>query len=75
MMNKGKLYMLPVPIGDTPVRDVLPETNLRVIGSLEYFIVENERSARRFQSRAGIDRPIYTLRFAEINEHTPPAEV
>ena len=75
MMNKGKLYMLPVPIGDTPVRDVLPETNLRVIGSLEYFIVENVRSARRFLSRAGIDRPIDTLRFAELNEHTPPAEV
>ena len=74
MMSKGKLYMLPVPIGDTPVRDVLPEANLRVIGSLEYFIVENVRSARRFLSRAGIDRPIDTLRFAELNEHTPPAE-
>ncbi len=75
MMAKGKLYMLPVPIGDTPVRDVLPEANLRIIDTLEYFIVENTRSARRFLSRAGVSRPIDALRFAELNEHTPPAEV
>ena len=40
-MGKGKIYMLPTPIGDTPVWDVLPQYNRTVIDRLEYFIVEN----------------------------------
>ena len=71
-MGKGKIYMLPTPIGDTPVWDVLPQYNRTVIDRLEYFIVENTRSARRFLSRAGIQRPIDSLRFAELNEHSTP---
>ena len=69
-MGKGKIYMLPTPIGDTPVWDVLPQYNRTVIDRLEYFIVENTRSARRFLSKAGIARPIDTLEFRELNEHT-----
>ena len=38
--------------------------------SLDYFIVENTRTARRFLSKAGIARPIDTLEFRELNEHT-----
>lgn len=75
MMKTGTLYLLPVPIGDTPVYDVLPEYNRKVIGSLDYFIVENTRSARRFLSRAGVGRPIEELRLAELNEHTSPLEM
>lgn len=73
---QGKLYLIPTPIGDeTPVYDVLPLRNREVIRSLDYFVVENTRTARRFLSRAGVDKPIDTLRFAELNEHTAPAEV
>ena len=74
-MGKGKIYMLPTPIGDTPVWDVLPQYNRTVIDRLEYFIVENTRSARRFLSRAGIQQPIDSLRFAELNEHSTPEAV
>lgn len=74
-MEPGKLYLLPTPIGDTPVYDVLPETNRRVMASLDYFIVENVRTARRFLSRAGIGRPIDELCFAELSEHTRPEEI
>jgi 16S rRNA (cytidine1402-2'-O)-methyltransferase len=41
-----------------------------VIDSLDYFIVENVRSARRFLSKAGIKRKIDELEFVELNEHT-----
>lgn len=53
-MPYGTIYMLPTPIGDRPVYDVLPEYNRAVMARLDYFIVENERTARRFLSRAGI---------------------
>ncbi|MDE7068941.1 MAG: SAM-dependent methyltransferase [Alistipes sp.] len=67
----GTLYLIPCPISDeTPVWDVLPAANRAVIDSLDYFIVENVRSARRFLSKAGIARPIDSLEFRELNEHT-----
>lgn len=67
--------MLPCPIGDGAVWDVLPAANLEVMRSLDYFIVENVRTARRFLSKAGIGRPIDELEFAELNEHTRPEDV
>ena len=71
MAEKGILYMIPCPISDqTEVYDVVPEANRRVIDSLDYFIVENVRSARRFLSKAGIQRKIDELEFVELNEHT-----
>ena len=63
--------MIPCPISDqTEVYDVVPEANRRVMDSLDYFIVENVRSARRFLSKAGIQRKIDGLEFVELNEHT-----
>lgn len=74
-MKPGKLYLLPTPIGDTPVYDVLPQRNRDILASLDYFVVENIRTARRFLSRASIGRPIDGLRFVELNEHTRPEEL
>lgn len=63
--------MIPCPISDsTEVYDVVPETNRRIMDSLDYFIVENVRSARRFLSKARISRRIEELEFVELNEHT-----
>lgn len=68
---KGVLYLLPCPISDeTDPWEVLPAANRGVMDSLDYFIVENIRTARRFLSKAGIARPIDTLEFRELNEHT-----
>lgn len=66
--------MIPCPISDErAVWDVLPRANLAVMNALDYFIVENTRTARRFLSRAGIERKIDTLEFVELNEHTTEA--
>ncbi|MBO5972451.1 MAG: SAM-dependent methyltransferase [Alistipes sp.] len=68
---KGTIYMIPCPISDErDVWDVLPKANLDIMNSLDYFIVENIRSARRFLSRAGVARKIEELDFVELNEHT-----
>lgn len=67
--------MIPCPIGDTPPYDVLPAANKEVMARLDYFIVENARSARRFLSRADTGRPIDSLEFSELNEHTRPEEL
>lgn len=77
MKSKGTIYMIPCPIAESDsVWDVLPKANLDVMNSLDYFIVENVRSARRFLSKAGIERKIDELEFVELNEHTTsPSDV
>lgn len=66
--------MIPCPIADhSSVWEVLPESNRKIMDSLDYFIVENTRSARRFLSKAGVARPIEELEFVELNEHTTSA--
>ena len=63
--------MIPCPISDsTEVYDVVPQANAKVLDMLDYFIVENLRSARRFLSKAKISRRIDDLEFVELNEHT-----
>lgn len=63
--------MIPCPIADeTDPWQVLPAGNRPVMDSLDYFIVENLRSARRFLSKAGVQRRIEELEFRELNEHT-----
>lgn len=65
--------MIPCPISDeTAPWDVLPAANKAVMDGLDYFIVENIRTARRFLSKAGLARPIGELEFRELNEHTAP---
>ena len=67
----GTLYLIPCPIAEEgDVWDVLPAANRAVMASLDYFIVENTRSARRFLSKAQLGRPIEELEFMELNEHT-----
>lgn len=76
MTGKGTLYMIPCPISEqTEVCDVTPAANGRIIDTLDYFIVENVRSARRILSRAKIARRIEELEFVELNEHTRAEEV
>lgn len=71
MLKKGILYLIPCPISEeTQPWDVLPAANRTVIDSLDYFIVENTRTARRFLSKAGVKRAIDSLEFRELNEHT-----
>ena len=75
MKPYGKIYMLPCPISEGNPYDVLPESNREIMASLDYFIVENVRSARRFLSAAKIGRPIEELEFAECSEHTTEMEI
>lgn len=74
-MNKGTIYLLPCPIdAEAAPEAVLPAANFEIMRGLDYFVVENVRSARRFLSRAGCG-PIDALEFVELSEHTRPDEV
>lgn len=67
---KGKLYLIPTLLGDSAVESVIPQASLQLMHSLEFFIVEQLRTARRFLSKTGISRPIDDITFFELNKHT-----
>ncbi|MDJ0646726.1 MAG: SAM-dependent methyltransferase [Flavobacteriaceae bacterium] len=47
-VTQGKLYLIPTTLGDNEPLEVLPISVKKVIEKTNHFIVENEKSARRF---------------------------
>ena len=74
-MNKGKLYLIPTPLGDNEPAEVLPAGVIERACSLRVFVVEEIRTARRFLSRYGLRGHIAELEFHELNEHSSAADV
>lgn len=72
---QAALYLIPVTLGDTDHRRVLPAYNLEVIRGIRHFIVENTRSARRFLKKADPATDIDSLTFQELNKRTAPEAV
>lgn len=72
---QASLFLIPVTLGDTEHRRVLPEYNRDLIRGIRHFIVENIRTARRFLKKADPSIVIDELAFYELNKHTSPEEV
>lgn len=75
MDNKGKLYLIPSPLGDNDPAEVIPSPVLGRLQHFRTFVVEEIRTARRYLSRAGLKGKIDGLEFHELNEHTPQEQI
>lgn len=75
MNDKGKLWLIPSPLGDNDPSEVIPAPVLERLRTIKVFVVEEVRTARRYLSRAGLKGHIEELEFHLLNEHTPEAEV
>jgi 16S rRNA (cytidine1402-2'-O)-methyltransferase len=74
-MPAGKLYLLPVPLGDdADPKDVLPETVARSIEFIDYYIVENEKTARKFIKAILPTKKQPDLKLSILNKHTLASE-
>lgn len=73
--TKGKLYLIPSPLGDNDPSEVIPDPVLKSLAGFRTFVVEEVRTARRYLSRAGLKGHIEGLEFHELNEHTDDATV
>ncbi len=71
-MIESALYLIPVPLSDGAVENVLPASNLALVGEIKHFVVENVRSARRFLKKCDRSINIDELTFYELNRHTDP---
>ena len=74
-MPAGKLYLLPVPLGpDADPKAVLPETIEKSVEFIDYYIVENEKTARRFIKAILPTKKQPELKISVLNKHTEPSE-
>lgn len=69
-MALGTLYMVPVTLGDDNLSYAIPAEVMKLVQDLEYFVVENEKSARRFLSAVKTNKPVRDLSFQLLNEHS-----
>lgn len=72
---KGKIFLIPSFLGDTPSDAVFPAYNIAIINSLKHFIVEDLRSARRFLKLINRDIVIDDLTFQVLGKRTRPEDV
>lgn len=66
----GTLYLIPTPLGETPLDLALPEETRRIAARLSHFVVEHPKTARAFLKQVDTDLPIQQLNLQELSEHT-----
>ncbi|AUP77849.1 SAM-dependent methyltransferase [Flavivirga eckloniae] len=72
---KGKLYLIPTTLGDNDPLEVLPITVKQVIEKTDTFIVENEKTARRFIKKITPNKSQPSLNMFHLNKFTDASEL
>lgn len=73
--RKGKLYLIPSPIGDGAPENVIPGPVLELLHRIDCYVVEEVRTARRYLSGAGLKGMIDGIEFHVLNEHSEEQDV
>lgn len=71
--NFGTLYLIPAPLGDKGLH-AIPAYVLEVANKLDHFIVENEKTARRYLKALGYEHPLNDLELFPLNKRTTDDE-
>lgn len=71
---KGSLYLIPTTLGEQNPFLVIPEQVITVIEQTLYFIVENEKNARRFIKKVCPEKVQADLTIFTLNKRTAPTE-
>ena len=70
--SDGKLYMIPTTLGENEPLEVLPISIKRIIEEIDHYIVENEKTARRFIKKISPRKSQPNLNIALLNKFTDP---
>ncbi len=73
--NRGKLYLIPTTLGETSALEVIPLSVKKVIEAVDYYIVENEKSARRFIKKISPGKSQPKLQITLLNKYTDELEL
>ena len=71
---QGKLYLIPTTLGEGNPDEVLPITIKRTIEFIDDYIVENEKTARKFIKSVLPEKVQASLRLSVLNKHTEVSE-
>lgn len=76
-MNKqtGSIYLIPVTLGDSAPLEVLPISVKQAIEVIDHYIVENEKSARRFIKKLNPRKSQPNLHISVLNKFTEASEL
>lgn len=72
--SKGKLYLLPVPLGEDAWHTV-PQYVIEIIHNLDVFVVERAKTARHFLKGVSFPKAFDDCLFFELNKRTQPHEI
>jgi 16S rRNA (cytidine1402-2'-O)-methyltransferase len=74
----GTLFLVPSTLGEVGATSVLPLDVLQIAARLDYFVVENAKSARAFlkrvQAAVPLTRALQDIEMRELNVSTPPSQ-
>lgn len=68
-MPYGTLYLIPVPLADDAASASYTPYLVEVVKAIDEYIVENEKTARKFLKQAGIQRPQSELILHDYGKH------
>ena len=71
----AKLFLIPSPIGENTPIEMLPISIKTTITNTDFFIVENEKKARRFIKKICPDKIQSELKLFPLNKHTSSKEM
>ncbi len=74
-MKKATLFLIPTTLGDAPINEILPDIVKQTISQLTYFIVENEKTARRFIKRICPHKKQSEIVVFQLNKHNKTANL
>lgn len=66
----GKLYLIPTTMGDCDPMDVLPQTIKRCIDLIDYYVVENDKTARKSIKLVSPEKKQSELKLFVLNKYT-----
>ncbi len=70
----GKLYLIPTTLGETTAEAVLPITVKQCVDFIDFYIVENEKVARKSIKNILAEKKQADLHFFVLNKHTQKQE-
>jgi 16S rRNA (cytidine1402-2'-O)-methyltransferase len=74
-MEKGVLYLIPTVIAPQTESKALPPDLIKLCSQLDYYLVENIRTARRCLSAMNIDKAIQEITFHELSKNTEDGDI
>jgi len=73
-LQKGKLYLIPTPLGENAVHTIPPYV-IEILHRLDFFIAERAKTARHFIKTTQPKKAFADLHFSELNKRTLPEEL